>query len=79
MKIVTNRKALGQILNSPGLIRDLQRRTEAIKAAAGEGFDGNVVRGKRRPRGGVVTATAKAMRRNAKENTLVKAMDAGRR
>lgn len=78
MKVKVHRKALQQLLRDPGVGRDLSARTARVAAAAGEGFVGNVVQGKSRLRGGVVTASREAKRRAASENALVKALDAGR-
>lgn len=78
MKIKFNRKAFREILHAPGVGRDLSARASRVAAAAGDGFFGDVVKGKSRLRGGVVTGTPAAMRASATGNVLVKALDAGR-
>ena len=76
------------IRNDPKVRADIADRTRRIAEAAGEGFDHGVDdwpnektkrgKGQSRPHGYVVTATAKAMRKNARDNTLLRALDAGR-
>lgn len=78
MRLKFNRRAFREILHSPGVGADLSARTGRVAAAAGPGFVGDVVAGKSRLRGGVVTATAAAARASARDNVLVKALDAGR-
>lgn len=79
MKLKWNRAAFRELrTNEPGVISDLRSRTNRVASRAGEGYKGNVIAGRSRARGGVVTATRRAIRDNARNNTLVKSMDAGR-
>ena len=57
----------------------VEQSVEKIASAAGTGFVGDVRIGKKgRPVGAVHADTYKARRRNAKENTLLKSIGAGR-
>lgn len=51
----------------------IEERVHAIAARAGEGFDGSVIQTDR-PHGAVYATTFKARRRNARDNTLLKAV-----
>lgn len=66
------------LLKSPEVLADLRRRANAIAAAAGEGHEVDVRVGARRARASVRTATFDAMRAEAKDRTLTRALDAGR-
>ncbi|CAM3953253.1 hypothetical protein NONI108955_01225 [Nocardia ninae] len=67
---------------APGVVRDGEARGRRVKAAAGEGFEMTSRQGARHPQGRwrvtIFARTIKAARRNAKDNTLVKALNAGR-
>lgn len=56
----------------------IESAAERIAEAAGKGFEPSVQQGKTRPHGIVKTATFKARRDNARHNTLLKALNAGR-
>lgn len=57
----------------------VEQSVEKIATAAGSGFSGDVKAGKNgRPVGAVHADTYKARRRNARENTLLKSVGAGR-
>ena len=65
-----------------GVQADLKRRAEAIAAAAGgpeAGFEVGTNVGPNRARASVVTTTIEAMRAEAEDRTLTRALDAGRR
>lgn len=68
--------------SAPGVRADLERRASAVKQQAGDGFEMGSRQGAARPQGrwrtSVVTATPKAMRKNQRDNTLVRALEAGR-
>lgn len=68
-----------EILKADGVRRDIERRCEAVAAAAGEGYEPSVVDGRNRVRGSVITDTFEAMRDNAINQTLMRALDAARR
>jgi len=67
---------------APGVVADLERRAGAVRAAAGDGFEMGSRQGAARPQGrwrtSVVTATPKAMRKNQRDNTLLRALESGR-
>lgn len=73
-----NERAVGEILNGAGMARDMERRTAAVAAAAGEGFEASVQKGSTRIQASVITATPKARRRQQKHRNLERAVDAGR-
>ena len=81
-RVRMNNKAFYELRSSPGVVADLESRTEKIRAACGEGFETSSQQGAKRPQGRwrttVIAASAKAKRRNARHNTLIKALDAGR-
>lgn len=56
----------------------IESAAERIATAAGKGFEASVQQGKTRPHGVVKAATFKARRDNARHNTLLKALNAGR-
>lgn len=64
--------------NERGVMADLIRRAERVAAAAGPGVVVTPRSGKRRARVTVSTGTPEAVRRNAREQTLIRALDAGR-
>lgn len=85
-KVVINHAGARAVLNDPAVKAELLRRAQLIREAAiasdprltGEDIDANAVDGSTRARAGVVTVTPKARNINAKHNTLLKSLDAGR-
>lgn len=80
-KIKWNQKAFPAILTSEAAAADVRRRATAIQEACGGEDDGFVVqgtRGVRRARAAVITGTAEAIRANAKHQTILNHLDAGR-
>lgn len=82
-KIVLNSKGFAQLLNSPEVMADLNKRGRRIRDAAGEGFElREAKRGTKgrspRARASVGTTDAKSRRRQSKENVLQRALNAGR-
>ena len=73
VKIKLNNAALRE-LATPAVVR----AGEAIARAAGPGFVFDLKQGKRRPHGVVKAKTFEARLSNRKENTLLKAVGAGR-
>lgn len=64
----------------PKMLKDLQGRAERIADAAGPGFKAapvGITGGRGRGRVAVVAVTGCANRRNAKNHTLMRALDAG--
>ena len=79
MKIKFNRNAFREIRLLPEVAADVHDRAERVAAAAGEGFDAFPTQAPRnRARAAVVTTSMKAIRQNARNNTLLRALDAGR-
>lgn len=58
---------------------ELHRRAEAIAAQCGDGIEAERSSGKTRARSAVVTTTPRGMIRNAKRNTILSNINAGRR
>lgn len=79
-----NSKGMEELLRSPGVHADLQRRAEAIARAANQaaGLDGDFIGeatiDKTRAHGRVWTATVQAMIAEAQNRTLTQSFDAGR-
>lgn len=78
IEVVLNKAGVGELLRSDEVRADLQRRAEAIAAAAGEGYEVQVYRGRTRYRAEVRTGTEVARRDNAEDHSLMRAIDAGR-
>ncbi len=70
------------ILESQAVADDIERRTQAVADAAGDGMVATMMKanfgGSPRPMGVVATDTAEAMRAEAVDKALSKALDAGR-
>lgn len=78
MKIVHNRKAYAALLRSTEMLNEVRARAERIAAAAGPGFEASSMIGRNRARASVRTADVQAIRRNSRDNTLIRSLDAGR-
>lgn len=77
-RIKWNIKAFKALRRSPEVMSDLIARGSKVADAAGPGFEISPVTGKNRGRVSVRTATAEAREENARTNSLVRAIDAGR-
>lgn len=84
VKVKMNSAGIEAALSDPSVTADLLSRAEKIKATA-EGMDGCEYEATTRPgrKGGrpyavVAANSAKARTKNAKHNTLLKSLDAGR-
>lgn len=84
-KVVHNIAGYHAVRTAPGTVADLERRGRAVLSAAGgrlAGFSMRSRQGKKNPQGRhrvtVAAVTKKAKRTNARENTLIQALDAGR-
>lgn len=79
-KIAWNLPGFRALRTSPEVLQNLQKRAERIADKAGPGFvaaPAGVTGGRGRGRAAVVAATRNANRKNAKDHTLVKNLDAG--
>ena len=77
-KFKWNMGAFQDLRRLPGVVSELNSRAQAVADAAGVGYVANDYDGRTRHRSGVITATPKAIRDNAKNNTLIKSLDAAR-
>ncbi len=73
-----NVPAFEEIRRDPSVKSDLAIRADRIAEAAGDGYESSSTEGATRSRASVVTTTYAAIRDNAKNNTLIRAVDAGR-
>lgn len=78
IKVKINSAGAEAILKSDEVLADLERRAKAIAAAAGDGFETSSMVGQSRARAGVGTGTREAMRSEAEDRSLTRALDAGR-
>lgn len=78
MKIKHNSRAYRELLRSQVMLDDLKARADRIAAAAGPGFEATAQLGTNRARASVRTTDIPAIRRNSRDNTLIRALDAGR-
>jgi hypothetical protein len=77
-KIKWNLAGFKALRKERGVMSDLIDRGQAIAAAAGDGVEAEPFTGRNRARVSVLTATVEAARKNARDNTLIRALDAGR-
>lgn len=78
IRIEMNRKGVEELLKSAEVQADLERRAKAIAAEAGPGMEVDVRVGKTRARASVRTADFEAIRAEATDKVLTRAIDAGR-
>lgn len=78
MKIKWNMAAFKAIRFDPTVLGVINNAAAKIAAAAGDGYETGAYSGTNRPRASVITATYKAQRDNAKNNTLARSIDAAR-
>lgn len=78
MRIVWHIAGFQALRKSSQITADIATRAAAVAASCGDGYESSVVQGGSRVRGTVVTATPRAMVDNAKNNTLVNSLEAGR-
>jgi hypothetical protein len=77
-KFVLNKEGVRELLRSPEIAAHLKDRAEKIAAAAGPGHEVRVDDGPNRARASVLTVTPEAMRAEATNRTLTRAIEAGR-
>lgn len=78
VKLVMNYAGMKAIMKSPGVLADLMRRGNAVRAAAGHGHMVTSRIGQTRARVSVITGTEGARRREAETRNLTRALDAAR-
>ncbi len=78
LRIELHRDGIRDLLKSPEVRQDLERRGWAIAAAAGEGYEIESTVGPNRARVEIRTATTDARITEATNHTLIGALDAGR-
>lgn len=77
-RIKWNMAGFRELRKSAEVQNDLGRRALAIADACGPNFDPMVSEGRTRARASVITADHDAIRKNAKENTILRNLDRGR-
>ena len=77
MLIRWNVSAFEEIRRSPAVNARLQQEVSRILGQVGEGYAGGVEAGATRSRGYVVTTTGEAIRDNAENHTLLRALGGG--
>lgn len=81
VRVEMRKRGARELLRSPDVLAELERRGKAIRDAAGgeaEGYEVQPWTGKNRGRVTVRTSTVAAMRREAREKRLLRSLDAGR-
>ena len=79
MRIDFDRGAFAALLKAPKVQADVHRRARAVADRAGGGFEAfPSVPARKRARAAVVPVTYEAARRQARDNTLIRSLDAGR-
>lgn len=73
-----NRKGIGEMLKSVGVLLDLERRARRVASAAGPGHEVDAAKGRTRARAQVRTSTPAAARRERETHALTAALDAAR-
>lgn len=78
LRIQVNPAGAGEVLRSAAVVADVQRRADAIAAAAGDGIEVVVTRNRDRAVVFVRTKTSAAMKAEAVDRSLTRAINAGR-
>lgn len=78
VKVKLNKAGVRELLRSAEVEADLVSRARRIASAAGSGHEVQSGKGRNRARAEVVTATFDAMREEAMNRNLTRAIDAGR-
>lgn len=77
-RIKWKNKGFRQLRKSNEVLEELEKRAEKIADRAGPGVETSPFIGRNRARVSVITVTEEARRANAEQNTLLRAVDAGR-
>ena len=78
-KVKINSAGARAVLKSAGVQADLDARADRIAAAAGSGYEASTYPWRTRGRSSVITGNGAAMRDNSRNQTLLRAVNAGRR
>lgn len=80
VQIKWNPNAMRELRTSPEVLADVEARAERVAAACGPGYvtQSEISGGRGRARAVVITGDMDAIRDNARRNTLVANIDAGR-
>ena len=78
-KVKINSAGARAVLKSAGGQADLDARADRIAAVAGSGYKASTYPWRTRGRSSVITGTWSAMRDNSRNQTLLRAVNAGRR
>lgn len=78
VRIELDQEGIKALLRSAEVGADIDRRAQAIAAAAGPGMRSRTYQGRDRVRGQVWTGTPEAQRAEAENRDLTRALDAGR-
>ncbi|SMY01111.1 hypothetical protein BSP239C_03182 [Brevibacterium sp. 239c] len=77
-KLKLNNAGFRALRTDPAVKRDLMKRAQRVAEAAGDGFEAHESPSKNRARATVGARTAKARRKQSKDNVLQRALNAGR-
>lgn len=77
-RVKLHNRGFTEMRKDPNLVADLEARGRAIANAAGPGYEVSSYSGKTRHRVSVITESYEAAKDNEENNTLLKALDAGR-
>ncbi len=78
VRLEFNAEAFAQIRKAPGVLADVRRRAEAVATRAGDGYEAEADLESNRASAAAFTNTAEARAENARNHTLINALDAGR-
>jgi hypothetical protein len=78
-RFVVNQAGVAELLRSPGVRADLERRARQVQAAAGPGHEVEIHQSPTRVRASITTVTAEARLAEAQTRNLTRAIDAARR
>lgn len=82
-RITFNIREFERLRKSPGVVADIKERVDRIAAASnahveGNGYEATVQEGRNRAHGSVITTDAESMSDNARNQRLLRNLDAGR-
>jgi hypothetical protein len=78
MRIRHDSNAYRELLRSEAMREEVKRRADRIATAAGPGFQATSMIGRNRARASVSTTDIPSIIRNSRDQTLLRALDAGR-